>query len=68
MLYDMFLYLVHNEKSTYICIVILKTIFFQSHFLCIFDPCEGVGECESRHTSVLIVNPKLKIELCFPES
>lgn len=27
MLYDMFLYLVHNEKSTYICIVILKTIF-----------------------------------------
>ena len=25
MLYDMFLYLVHNEKSTYICIVILKT-------------------------------------------
>ena len=26
MLYDMFLYLVHNEKSTYICIVILKTI------------------------------------------
>ena len=28
MLYDMFLYLVHNEKSTYICIVILKTIFF----------------------------------------
>ena len=28
MLYDMFLYLVHNEKCTYICIVILKTIFF----------------------------------------
>ena len=27
MLYDMFLYLVHNEKSTYMCIVILKTIF-----------------------------------------
>lgn len=27
MLYDMFLYLVHNEKSTYIRIVILKTIF-----------------------------------------
>lgn len=27
MLYDMFLYLVHNEKSTYIGIVILKTIF-----------------------------------------
>ena len=27
MLYDMFLYLVYNEKSTYICIVILKTIF-----------------------------------------
>ena len=27
MLYDMFLYFVHNEKSTYICIVILKTIF-----------------------------------------
>ena len=27
MLYDMFLYLVHNEKSTYICIVIVKTIF-----------------------------------------
>ena len=27
MLYDMFLYLVHNEKSTYICIVILKKIF-----------------------------------------
>ena len=27
MLYDMLLYLVHNEKSTYICIVILKTIF-----------------------------------------
>ena len=27
MLYDMFLYLVHNEKSTDICIVILKTIF-----------------------------------------
>ena len=27
MLYDMFLYLLHNEKSTYICIVILKTIF-----------------------------------------
>ena len=27
MLYDMFLYLVHNDKSTYICIVILKTIF-----------------------------------------
>ena len=27
MLYDMFLYLIHNEKSTYICIVILKTIF-----------------------------------------
>ena len=27
MLYDMFLYLVHYEKSTYICIVILKTIF-----------------------------------------
>ncbi len=27
MLYDMFLYLVHDEKSTYICIVILKTIF-----------------------------------------
>ena len=27
MLYDMFLYLVHIEKSTYICIVILKTIF-----------------------------------------
>ena len=27
MLYDMFLYLVHNEKSAYICIVILKTIF-----------------------------------------
>ena len=27
MLNDMFLYLVHNEKSTYICIVILKTIF-----------------------------------------
>ena len=27
MLYGMFLYLVHNEKSTYICIVILKTIF-----------------------------------------
>ena len=27
MLYDMFLYLVHNEKSTYICIVILNTIF-----------------------------------------
>ena len=27
MLYDMFLSLVHNEKSTYICIVILKTIF-----------------------------------------
>lgn len=27
MLYDMFLYLVHNEKGTYICIVILKTIF-----------------------------------------
>ena len=27
MLYDMFLYLVHNEKSTSICIVILKTIF-----------------------------------------
>ena len=27
MIYDMFLYLVHNEKSTYICIVILKTIF-----------------------------------------
>jgi len=27
MLYDMFLYLVHNEKSTYICIIILKTIF-----------------------------------------
>ena len=27
MLYDIFLYLVHNEKSTYICIVILKTIF-----------------------------------------
>lgn len=27
MLYDMFLYLVHNEKSTYICIVILKAIF-----------------------------------------
>lgn len=27
MLYDMFLYLVHNEKSIYICIVILKTIF-----------------------------------------
>ncbi len=27
MLYDMFLYLVHTEKSTYICIVILKTIF-----------------------------------------
>lgn len=28
MLYDMFLYLVHNEKSTYICTVILKTIFY----------------------------------------
>lgn len=28
MLYDMFLYLVHNEKSTYICIVNLKTILF----------------------------------------
>ena len=27
MLYDMFLYLFNNEKSTYICIVILKTIF-----------------------------------------
>ena len=27
MLYDMFLYLVHNEKSTYIFTVILKTIF-----------------------------------------
>ena len=27
MLYDKFLYLVYNEKSTYICIVILKTIF-----------------------------------------
>ena len=27
MLYDMFLYLFHNEKRTYICIVILKTIF-----------------------------------------
>ena len=27
MVYVMFLYLVHNEKSTYICIVILKTIF-----------------------------------------
>ena len=27
MLYYMFLYLVHNEKITYICIVILKTIF-----------------------------------------
>ena len=26
MLYDMFLYLVHNEKSTYICTVILKAI------------------------------------------
>ena len=28
MLYDMFLYLVHKAKSTYICIVILKTIFY----------------------------------------
>lgn len=28
MLYDMFLYLVHNEKSTYICIVILKQSFY----------------------------------------
>ena len=27
MLYDMFLYLVHNEKSTNIFIVILKKIF-----------------------------------------
>ena len=27
MLYDMFLYLVHNEKRLDICIVILKTIF-----------------------------------------
>ena len=27
MLYDMFLYLVHNEKSTYICIVILNNLF-----------------------------------------
>ena len=27
MLYDMFLYLVHYENSTYICTVILKTIF-----------------------------------------
>ena len=26
MLYDMFLYLVHNEKSTYICIVKKKLI------------------------------------------
>ncbi len=28
MLYDMFLYLVHNEKSTYICIVIHENNLF----------------------------------------
>lgn len=27
MLYDMFLFLVHNKKTAYICTVILKTIF-----------------------------------------